>query len=442
MLLDLLHTILAGRFCAMHGSGSPGDSPEGRLPQARGGDPSSGDFSEGETIPTLPAISSPYPRLQGQFTPPPRPPIDDHPQPSGFGRWSLFIAVASGIVLAVLLTAIIIGLTAPHGTGSTTSTRGSTTGTTAGNVTATAEITATAGVKTPSPIPTNTATPTGPTQQQGTLRESIFAPVAAPQGIAVDTSGNVYVTSLSQVIKYNPQGVVTASIPAQATGTLTFDASGTLWDLFPDGTLYALNAKLQTKGQYTLASLLTGAQAAYDITTRQNETAPFALQSAQFGDMSFSQNDAFISGLDASTTYPFVLRVHFNASDQPDAAKLITFAKEPGPLSGRLPSGLAVNRDSLWDDRPSPGRVFGAVSRRFHRATAHGDMAKRDWRHRNGDGCQREFLHCPGRRRVQHMRASSRRHFGNRGEFFVIHLLRPHLRLKSDHTAGRCGWQW
>lgn len=332
----------------MHGSNSPWDAAGESSSPGQGGDPTAADVPAGATLPTLPVISSPYPRLQGQFTPPPRPPVGERAEPPSARRGPMIVAVGSGIVLVVLLTAVIAGFIASHGGSTTAPLKGSSTaGTAPANMTATMAAmggTATTGVNTPAPAPTSIATPTGPTQQQGALSEASFAHVAAPQGIAVDDNGNIYVTSLGQVIKYNPHGTVAASVPAQATGTLSFDANGMLWDLFPDGTLYALNTSLQSQGQYALGSLITGSQLVYDVTTRQNEPVPFDARSAQFGDISFYQSDAFISGLDASATHPFILRVHLNAASQPDAARLIAFGTATSALPDHVPPGLAVNQ--------------------------------------------------------------------------------------------------
>ncbi|MGH9944727.1 MAG: pre-peptidase C-terminal domain-containing protein, partial [Pyrinomonadaceae bacterium] len=217
---------------------------------------------------------------------------------------------------------------------------------------ATFTVTATVSSTQPTPTPTPGPSPT------------IFAQLLTPVGAALDSSGNIFVSSdavnSTLITKFAPNGTVLAQIPignflsVGSIGHLDTDpATGLIWDLLPTGEVGLINP---TSGQITpafdLRQITADTSAIYDIASGRVDGFGGLIntRSANYGDIALwrrnNQLDVFVAG--NSVAFPFVMRIPISSTGQPGTPRVLISSRQSAALNGNnLTRGVAVNSQGL-----------------------------------------------------------------------------------------------
>lgn len=200
--------------------------------------------------------------------------------------------------------------------------------------------------------------------------DTIFNSITSPQGVAFDSSGNLYISSLVSfaslpgippsepaITKIAPDGTVLGQVRAGILSApkLEFVAEiGTLFSLNEDGTFGIFDpTTLGVLGSFDLNDIVADTNAIYDVATGQigNFGGAINTQFASFGDFDVRVvgdiTQVFITGYSQAQAFPFVLRLEFQGNAGLTEAKVLLAsnadALSAGTQTPRLNRGIAVN---------------------------------------------------------------------------------------------------
>jgi hypothetical protein len=203
---------------------------------------------------------------------------------------------------------------------------------------------------------------------------TIFKTLTSPQGVAFDSSGNLYVSGLVSftslpgippsepaIIKFASDGTVVGQVRAGlfSAPKLEFVPEiGALFALSEDGLFQSFNSNtLNSLGSFDLNDISTDTSAIYDIVTGQisNFGGAINTQLASFGDFDIRVagdiTQVFIAGYSQAQAFPFVLRLEFQNNVGLTEAKVILASSADalsiGKQTPRLNRGIAVNAQGV-----------------------------------------------------------------------------------------------
>ena len=214
-----------------------------------------------------------------------------------------------------------------------------------------------------------------PETASGSSPISTFVSLTNPEGVTVDNSGNVFVSTLSLfsdggLYKFNSAGVLQGFRPLFGEFRLAMDErNGVIWAQETSGMLYAVNPDtLQATPVLNLNSLWKTTEPALNILT--GKRVDLLMVKPQYGDISIyyvDQNDfdILVSGQTAAGGYPFVARLQARQQSLTNADILVASIPLPNiitppPLDAQ-PPGLASDADgTVLTDLPM--NVSGGIS--------------------------------------------------------------------------------